>query len=86
MAMQNETILVIGSTGKTGRRIAGKLADLGYWVRHGSRRSSTPFDWEKPGTWNAALAGVQRALVRQPREFLDFCHAAAAYGAWGRAA
>ena len=61
--MQNETILVIGSTGKTGRRIAGKLADLGYAVRHGSRRSSTPFDWEKPGTWNAALAGVQAAYI-----------------------
>jgi uncharacterized protein YbjT (DUF2867 family) len=61
--MQNETILVIGSTGKTGRRIAGKLADLGYGVRHGSRRSSTPFDWEKPGAWNAALAGVQAAYI-----------------------
>jgi uncharacterized protein YbjT (DUF2867 family) len=63
MTMQHETILVIGSTGKTGRRIAGKLADLGYRVRHGSRRSSTPFDWEKPGTWNAALAGVQAAYI-----------------------
>ena len=42
--MQNQTILVIGSTGKTGSRVAAKLAELGHTVRHGSRRSSTPFD------------------------------------------
>ena len=30
--------------------------------------------------------GIQRALGRQPRDFLDFCQAAAASGAWERAA
>ncbi|MEA3276031.1 MAG: hypothetical protein U9Q81_12210 [Pseudomonadota bacterium] len=30
--------------------------------------------------------GVQRALRRQPRDFLDFCQAAAASGAWERVA
>jgi uncharacterized protein YbjT (DUF2867 family) len=61
--MKNQTILVIGSTGKTGSRVAAKLADLGHSVRHGSRRSSTPFDWEKPATWPAALAGVQAIYI-----------------------
>lgn len=61
--MQNDAILVIGSTGKTGRRIAQKLSARGHAVRHGSRRSPTPFDWEKPDTWPAALAGVQAAYI-----------------------
>lgn len=61
--MQDKPILVIGSTGKTGRRIARKLSDQGLSVRHGSRRSPTPFDWEKPETWPAALAGVQAAYI-----------------------
>jgi hypothetical protein len=30
--------------------------------------------------------GVQRALGRQPRDFLEFCQAAAASGGWERAA
>ena len=30
--------------------------------------------------------GVQRALGREPRDFTDFCHAAAASGAWRLAA
>ena len=61
--MQHKTILVIGSTGKTGRRIAKRLTDLGHDVRHGSRRSSTPFDWERPEAWNTALAGVQAVYI-----------------------
>jgi uncharacterized protein YbjT (DUF2867 family) len=63
ITMNNQPILIIGSTGKTGRRIARKLADLGYPVRHGSRRSATPFDWEQPDTWPAALAGVQAVYI-----------------------
>ena len=61
--MHNQAILVIGSTGKTGSRVATKLADLGHTVRHGSRRSATPFDWEKPETWHAALTGVHAAYI-----------------------
>lgn len=61
--MQNQTIRVIGSTVKTGSRVAAKLADLGHTVRHGSRRSSTPFDWENSEAWHAALAGVQAVYI-----------------------
>ena len=36
---------------------------------------------------NASLGdGVQRALGRAPRDFADFCRAAAAAGAWDQAA
>ena len=57
------TILVIGSTGKTGKRVTARLIELGHDVRHGSRSSATPFDWERPDTWAPALAGVTAAYV-----------------------
>jgi uncharacterized protein YbjT (DUF2867 family) len=63
MTMQKKIILVIGSTGKTGRRIARRLTNLGHTVRHGSRRSSTPFDWEMPRSWVAALKGVDAVYI-----------------------
>ncbi len=61
--MQQAPILVIGSTGKTGRRIAGKLSARGYSVRHGSRNAPIPFDWDRPETWPEALAGVASAYI-----------------------
>lgn len=61
--MQDQPILVIGATGKTGSRVATKLEALGHTVRRGSRNSSTPFDWEAPETWPAALSGVRAAYV-----------------------
>lgn len=61
--MTNAPILVIGSTGKTGSRIAHKLERLGHTVRHGSRRAAIPFDWDRPETWTAALEGVGRVYI-----------------------
>ncbi len=59
----NTTILVIGSTGKTGRRVADQLERLGIPVRHGSRTADIPFDWEDPQTWAPALAGVDKVYI-----------------------
>jgi uncharacterized protein YbjT (DUF2867 family) len=61
--MTNNTILVIGSTGKTGKRVADKLERRGIPVRHGSRSSDTPFDWEDRQTWAPALAGVEKVYI-----------------------
>ena len=61
--MKQLPILVIGSTGKTGRRIVQRLRERGHPVREGSRRSDTPFDWEQPATWPAALQGVGSVYV-----------------------
>jgi uncharacterized protein YbjT (DUF2867 family) len=44
-------ILVLGATGKTGRRIARRLAERGLPVRHGSRSGTPPFDWDDRSTW-----------------------------------
>ncbi|MCF6473717.1 NmrA family transcriptional regulator [Nonomuraea sp. MG754425] len=52
------TILVLGGTGKTGRRIADRLTALGLPVRAGSRSADPAFDWQDRGTWEAALDGV----------------------------
>lgn len=57
------TVLVLGGTGKTGRRVAARLGDLGVPVRLGSRSASPAFDWEDPATWDAALDGVAAVYV-----------------------
>ena len=56
--MTTRTTLVIGGTGKTGRRVVERLAARGLPVRIGSRSSEPPFDWEDPATWASAMNGV----------------------------
>ncbi len=58
-----ERILVTAATGKTGRRVADRLEEMGYEVRRGSRRAGVAFDWQDSGTWAAALAGMDAAYV-----------------------
>lgn len=59
----DQPVLVLGGTGKTGRRVAQRLVDRDVPVRIGSRTSETPFDWEDPNTWGAALDGVGAAYI-----------------------
>jgi uncharacterized protein YbjT (DUF2867 family) len=61
--MTNNTILVIGSTGKTGKRVANQLEARGIPVRHGARSADIPFDWENPQTWAPALDGVDKVYL-----------------------
>jgi uncharacterized protein YbjT (DUF2867 family) len=56
-------ILVLGATGKTGRRVADRLEAAGANVRCGSRSANPAFDWEDPATWPAALEGVTSVYV-----------------------
>lgn len=56
--MDAATTLVIGGTGKTGRRVAAQLRQRGLPVRIGSRGADPAFDWEDPDTWPAALRDV----------------------------
>lgn len=55
--------LVIGGTGKTGRRVAERLQALGRSVRVGSRSGSPAFDWNDPTTWPATLADVTSVYI-----------------------
>lgn len=60
---ETKTTLVIGGTGKTGRRVAERLAAKGLPVRIGSRNADRPFVWEDPATWEGALEGVGAVYV-----------------------
>jgi uncharacterized protein YbjT (DUF2867 family) len=53
-----QTILIIGGTGKTGSRVARRLAERGLTVRLASRSGAVRFDWDDSSTWPAALQGV----------------------------
>jgi uncharacterized protein YbjT (DUF2867 family) len=55
--------LVLGGTGKTGRRVAARLSAGGLPVRIGSRSAQPPFDWDDPATWGPALDGVGSVYV-----------------------
>jgi uncharacterized protein YbjT (DUF2867 family) len=55
--------LVIGGTGKTGRRVVDRLRDRGVPVRIGSRSGQPPFDWEDRSTWAPALDGAGSVYI-----------------------
>ena len=59
----NELVLVLGATGKTGRRIVSSLEDLGVPVRLGSRSASPSFDWNNSATWDECLEGVTKIYI-----------------------
>ncbi|MEV0705507.1 NmrA family transcriptional regulator [Saccharopolyspora sp. NPDC050389] len=59
---QNPT-LVLGGTGRTGRRVAAGLAARGIPVRIGSRSATPPFDWDDRSTWEPVLRDVESAYV-----------------------
>jgi len=63
MAESRGPVLVTAANGKTGQRVAGHLIKAGIHVREGSRRASTPLDWDKPETWPAALEGMQAVYL-----------------------
>ncbi|HEY5823653.1 MAG TPA: NmrA family NAD(P)-binding protein [Cyclobacteriaceae bacterium] len=65
--MKDQTILVLGGTGKTGRRVAQRLTAMGRSIRIGSRNESPAFDWENSTTWPNALKGMNAVyLIFQP--------------------
>ena len=59
----NELVLVLGATGKTGRRIVSSLGDLGVPVRLGSRSASPSFDWNNSATWDECIEGVSKIYI-----------------------
>ncbi|RKS07164.1 uncharacterized protein YbjT (DUF2867 family) [Nocardiopsis sp. Huas11] len=61
--MDNAPVLVIGATGKTGRKVTARLREQGIEVRAASRSGETRFDWADQSTWKPALEGVERMYV-----------------------
>lgn len=56
-------VLLTGGTGRTGARIARRLAERSIPVRIGSRRSRVPFEWDDPDSRAPALDGMRAAYL-----------------------
>lgn len=86
--MSSKPILVIGASGKTGRRVVTHLQQRGFAVRGVSRNSPLPFDWNDASTWVSALQDVRAVYIVHPGlgitdaadQVRDFSRAAAAAG------
>ncbi|WP_228237814.1 NmrA family NAD(P)-binding protein [Allomuricauda sp. M10] len=61
--MKKDTYLILGGTGKTGRKVVKSLSHLNQDVKIGSRSSLPPFDWENSDTWPNALEGVDKMYI-----------------------
>ncbi|TYP88890.1 NAD(P)H-binding protein [Blastococcus xanthinilyticus] len=60
--------LVLGASGKTGRRVLARLRLRGTPARAASRTSATRFDWSDPTGWDTALQGIGTVYLVPPRE------------------
>lgn len=60
---ETKPILLLGGTGKTGRRVAQRLTGLKHPVRIASRSGSPSFDWNNVATWDAILADVSAVYI-----------------------
>mgnify|MGYP000669299599 CR=1 FL=1 len=56
-------ILVIGGTGKTGRKVVDRLNALGHGVRVGSRSANPAFDWNNSETWSESMLGMDKVYI-----------------------
>ncbi|MFD8997068.1 NmrA family NAD(P)-binding protein [Streptomyces abikoensis] len=61
--MSDRKIVVLGGTGKTGRRVVKGLRERGAKVRAASRSGEVRFDWDDTATWEPALAGSDTAYL-----------------------
>jgi uncharacterized protein YbjT (DUF2867 family) len=77
--------LILGATGRTGRRVMQRLAALDRPTRAGSRHGSPPFNWNAPEGWTAVLDGVGAAYLCFHPD-LAIPGAAETVGAFARAA
>jgi uncharacterized protein YbjT (DUF2867 family) len=66
---KTHTVLVLGATGKTGRRLLPHRTARGSTVRAASRQPGegrTRFDWNQPDTYDPALTGVDAIYLVPP--------------------
>lgn len=58
-----ENYLIIGGTGKTGRKVVTNLEKQGHSVRIGSRSAVPSFEWEDPSNWMDVLEDIDKMYV-----------------------
>ncbi|WP_369383053.1 NAD(P)H-binding protein [Streptomyces sp. cg36] len=71
--MNNYTVTVTGSTGKTGRHVITQALQRGWRVRAASRRDGgqgewVPMNWSDQNTWAPAFTGSDAAYIVLPAE------------------
>lgn len=59
-------MLVLGGTGKTGRRLVQRLTRQHIPVRIGSRSAGLPFDWNRPSTWGPVFQDTEAVYTYVP--------------------
>jgi uncharacterized protein YbjT (DUF2867 family) len=64
--MSEEAVVVLGATGRTGRRVASQLHAAGVPVRAASRAGDVRFDWSDPATWEPTVDGAERMYLMAP--------------------
>ena len=62
-SMTSKPVLILGGTGKTGRRLAERLDARNIPVRIGSRSASPAFDWTDKASWAGALEGIGAVYI-----------------------
>jgi uncharacterized protein YbjT (DUF2867 family) len=81
--------VVVGGTGKTGRRVVDRLRTRALPVRVASRSGEVPFDWARPETWPVIAQNAESMyLVYYPdlafpgaaETIRDFCRVAVEHG------
>ncbi|MFZ4842264.1 hypothetical protein [Mycetocola saprophilus] len=71
--------LILGGTGKVGRRLATHLESAGMRVRAVGRQTAIPFDWNDPTTWGAALEDITGVFIVGPGSARDWSPALTAF-------
>ena len=61
--LHSNHILVLGGTGKTGRKIVSQLQQQGHKVRIGSRGATPSFDWDQPENWENVLDTIDTIYI-----------------------
>ena len=73
MANSSSSTLILAGTGKTGARVAVRLAKLGLSVRTAARNGAdVRFDWDDQATHRPALQDVDRVYLVAPVMRTDF--------------
>ncbi len=56
-------VLILGGTGRTGKRVVEILRKKQIPIRIGSRKENPSFDWEKPENWKNVLKNIEKVYI-----------------------
>ena len=83
--ISSRQVLVLGGTGKSGRRVAQRLRERDLPIRIGTPSGHPPFDWNDEATWPPALRNINSVYLTYYPD-LAVPEAAAAVGSFAELA